>query len=324
MRAPDFWSADGAAARLLAPLGMAFELAGRLRFALTRPVACGVPVVCVGNLVAGGAGKTPVAIALARQLSSRGVAAHFLTRGYGGRTTGPLRLDPARHEAAEVGDEALLLAAVAPTWVARDRVAGARRAAQAGAGVVVMDDGFQNPALRKDLSFVVVDGETGFGNGRVMPAGPLRETVVRGLSRADAVVVLGPDRQNVGRLVPDHLPVIRADLVAAGAARDLVGHRVLAFAGIGRPEKFFTTLRELGAELAETRAFADHHPYRPAELEALVARAAALDAIPVTTEKDRTRLPPVFLAPVAVLAVEVTWHDAATLDGLLAKLMAGG
>lgn len=320
MRAPDFWSADGAAARLLAPLGIVYDLAGRLRFALARPIACGVPVICVGNLTAGGAGKTPVALALAKRLVSRGRAVHFLTRGYGGRAAGPLRVDPARHDAAEVGDEALLLATVAPTWVARDRVAGARRAVEAGAGILVMDDGFQNPALKKDLSFLVVDGETGFGNGRVMPAGPLRETPARGLSRTGAVVLLGPDRQAIGRLVPDHLPIVRANLVPASTAQDLAGRRVLAFAGIGRPEKFFVTLEELGAELVETRAFADHHRFRPDELDAALARAETLKAIVVTTEKDATRLPAAYREKVTVLPVEVAWQQPDLLDGLLGRL----
>jgi len=322
MQAPDFWSSDGAAARLLAPLGIAYDLAGRLRFALARPVACGVPVICVGNLTAGGAGKTPVALALAKRLASSGRAVHFLTRGYGGRAAGPLRVDPARHDAAEVGDEALLLARAAPTWVARDRVAGARRATQAGAEILVMDDGFQNPALKKDLFFLVVDGETGFGNGRVMPAGPLRETLARGLSRADAVVLLGPDRQAIGQLVPEQLPVVRASLVPTGAAEDLTGRRVLAFAGIGRPEKFFTTLTQLGAKLVETRAFADHHRFKPDELDAVLARAKALAAIAVTTEKDATRLSTTYRQKVTVLPVEVAWQQADLLDRLLERLEA--
>ncbi len=174
MRAPEFWQSDGALARLLAPLGAAYGLAGRLRRARARPAACGVPVVCIGNLVAGGAGKTPVALAVAGRLQDQGRAVQLLTRGYGGRARGPLRVEPGRQGAAEVGDEALLLAARAPTWVARDRAAGAAAAVAAGAEVLVMDDGFQNPALAKDLSLLVVDGASGFGNGRVMPAGPAR------------------------------------------------------------------------------------------------------------------------------------------------------
>ena len=322
MRAPDFWSSDGAAARLLAPLGVLYDFVRSVGFALARTTSCGVPVICVGNLTVGGAGKTPVALDLARRLASRGYTVHFLTRGYGGRTVGPLQVDPAMHDATEVGDEALLLARVAPTWVARDRVAGAKRAVQAGAEILVMDDGFQNPALKKDLSFLVVDGETAFGNGRIMPAGPLRESVAWGFSRADAVVMLGADRHDIARRVPDRLPVIQAQLTPVGATQDLIGHRVLAFAGIGRPGKFFTTLEELGAQLVETRAFADHHPFTPGELDALLARAETLEAIAITTEKDAARLPPAYREKFAVLRVKVAWRQPDFLNGLLGRLEA--
>lgn len=325
MRAPEFWQRDGAAARLLAPLGAAYGLAGGLRRALAGSQDCGRPVVCVGNLVVGGAGKTPVARALAERLAAEGAAVHLLTRGYGGREAGPLRVDPARHDAARVGDEALLLAAQAPTWVARDRVAGAAAAVRAAAEVIVMDDGFQNPALAKDLSLLVVDGAYGFGNGRVMPAGPLREGVEAGLARADAVVLLGADTQGVEATLGARLPLLQAALAPApSAARRLAGRRVLAFAGIARPEKFFATLRDLGAELAGTQAFGDHHPYRAGEVEALIARARELDALPVTTEKDLQRLPAELATQVEVLPVAVAWREPARLDELLARLSRHG
>ncbi len=320
MRAPEFWSEDGVLPRLLSPLGAAFDMAGRLRHSVTRPVACSLPVICVGNLVTGGAGKTPVALSLARHLQAAGRTVHFLTRGYGGQATGPLRVDPTHQDAAKVGDEALLLAAAAPTWLARDRTAGARAAVRDGASVIVMDDGFQNPSLRKDLSFVVVDGGYGFGNGRVMPAGPLRETCARGLARADAVILLEKDRTGVAQRIGADLPLLQARLAPASGAPDLAGQRVLAFAGIGRPEKFFATLRNLGAELAEARPFPDHHPYRPAEVDDLRARARALDALPITTEKDRLRLPGDLADTIAVLPIEVAWHDPDALDRLLARL----
>ena len=324
MRAPEFWSQRGALASLLAPLGAVYDLAGSLRQALVRPTDCGLPVVCVGNLVAGGAGKTPVAIALARRLDAAGRAVHVLTRGYGGRAVGPLRVDPACHGAAAVGDEALLLAAAAPTWLARDRAAGARAAARDGAQVVVMDDGFQNPSLRKDLSLLVVDGGYGFGNGRVMPAGPLREATGRGLARADAVILLETDRTGVAQRIGTRLPLLQARLVAAPDAPDLAGRRVFAFAGIGRPGKFFATLRDLGAKLAGTRSFPDHHRYQPAEVDDLRNHARALDALPVTTEKDRLRLPGSLADNIAVLPVEVAWQDPETLDRLLARLPPDG
>jgi tetraacyldisaccharide 4'-kinase len=276
-------------------------------------------VICVGNLVAGGAGKTPVALALAELLKARGVGVHILTRGYGGRLPGPLRVELEVHDAGDVGDEALLLAACAPTWVARDRLAGARAAAAAGAAALVLDDGFQNPALAKDLSVLVIDGTYGLGNGRVMPAGPLREAPGRALARADAVVLIGEDRAGIETWLGGR-PLLRAELVPAPDAPDLAGQRVLAFAGIGRPEKVFATLEACGAELVERRAFPDHHPYGRSELDALIARAAALDARPVTTEKDAARLPADLRAAVAVLPVVLRWGDPAAAARLLDRL----
>ncbi len=326
MRAPDFWADDGALATLLAPLGAGYDLAGRLRRALAHPASVGIPVVCVGNLVAGGAGKTPVALALIEALGARGCKVQCLTRGYGGRVSGPHRVDPARDTAARVGDEALLLARAAPTWVARDRTAGARAAATAGAEVIVMDDGFQNPSLAKDLSLVVIDGAYGFGNGRVMPAGPLRETVPGGLARAEAVVVLGPERRDLGARLdarPDGGPaLLTARLAPRPGSERLAGRMVLAFAGIGRPEKFFATLADLGAKVVETRAFPDHHAYAPAEIESLRARAAALDACAVTTEKDAVRLSSELREGIEVLAVAVEWREPEALDALLDRVWA--
>lgn len=325
MRTPDFWYRPaGLAAWTLAPLGALYGLAGRLRMARGTPHKAGVPVLCVGNLVAGGAGKTPVCIAVAEALRARGVTAQFLTRGHGGRQRGPLPVDPARHGADDVGDEALLLAAHAPCWVARDRAAGARAAESAGAQAIVMDDGFQNPGLAKDCALVVVDGGVGFGNGRLVPAGPLREPVTRGLARADAVVVMGEDRAGVERLVNGALPVLHARLEPAEEARDLSGRAVLAFAGIGRPEKFFATLEALGAHLKERVGFADHHPYRREEIMALVDRAAGLGATPVTTAKDAARLPAALRPLVRVVPVRAVWREPARLDRLLDTVLTRG
>lgn len=320
MRTPDFWYRPaGPLAWILSPLGGAYGLATRSRLAGTRPQRVGVPVVCVGNLVAGGAGKTPVSLAVAAALQSRGVRVHALTRGHGGREPGPLRVDPARHTAAEVGDEPLLLAARLPCWVSRDRVAGARLAVEAGAQAIVMDDGFQNPALAKDLSLVVADGLAGFGNGFLIPSGPLREPVARGLARADALVIVGEDRAGLAAQGAG-LPVLQGRLEPLPDSRDLAGRRVLAFAGIGRPEKFFTTLEELGAHVVERIGFPDHHPFDRAETTALLDRAAALGILPVTTEKDALRLPPDLRGPVRVVGVSLAWTRPDALDRLLDRL----
>jgi tetraacyldisaccharide 4'-kinase len=318
MRAPDFWTRDSATARLLAPLGWAVAGAAAMRRAATRPARAERPVLCVGNLTVGGQGKTPTALAIAAALQDQGAAPCFLTRGYGGRLAGPLRVDPARHSAAEVGDEALLLAGTAPTILAHDRPAGAAEATRCGATHIIMDDGFQNPTLAKDLSLLVVDGGYGFGNGRLLPAGPLREPIASGLGRAEAVVLIGTDTSGVAALLPAGLPLLRARLVAREPDR-WRGRRVLAFAGIGRPEKFFATLAECGAEIAARHTFADHHPYDAATLDRLLAEAGALGAVPVTTEKDLMRLPPARRDGFATLAVRLAWDDPACLSELIAR-----
>jgi tetraacyldisaccharide 4'-kinase len=314
--APDFWTRQGLVAHLLEPLAWANEAAGTARRALSRPWHADVPVLCVGNLVAGGAGKTPVVLSLARMLTERGSRPHLLSRGYGGSAPGPLAVDPERHGGTQVGDEPLLLARAAPTWIARDRVAGARAAIEAGAGLIVMDDGFQNPGLAKDLSLLVIDGAYGVGNGRVMPAGPLRERVPAALKRADAVVLMGEDETGILALI-GQIPVLRARLVPAGAP--LAGP-VIAFAGIGRPEKFFRTVAETGANLVARHAFADHHVFAETELARLAHEAAAAGARLVTTAKDAVRLPPAWRARVAVLEVEVAWRDKVALEAVLQRV----
>src|SRR5581483_3306434 len=249
MRAPEFWSkAPGLASALLEPFGMAWQAGARLRRAAARPYRPPVPVVCVGNLVAGGSGKTPVVLALAGIAARLRLGVQIVTRGYGGSLAGPVRVDPAAHVADQVGDEARLLAAAAPCWVARDRAAGVRSAADAGADAILLDDGFQNPFVEKHVSLLVLDAEYGFGNGRVVPAGPLREPVQTGLKRADAVVVLG-EGSIPEIVVTSRLPIFRARLRPVRLLG--AGQRLVAFAGIGRPEKFFASLRAAGAELAE-------------------------------------------------------------------------
>ena len=322
MHAPDFWREDGVRAYLLAPLGIAYDAVSRISRGLVRTTKAEVPVVCVGNLVAGGAGKTPVAIALAERLIEHGAMPHFLTRGYGGKQMGPLKVDPVLHTPEDVGDEPLLLARVAPTWVARQRPAGAAQAAAAGADIVVMDDGHQNLTLYKDLALVVVDGAYGFGNGRVMPAGPLRERASSGLKRADAVVLIGDDETGAARHVRPSVPILNAELAPDEAQADkLAGQRVYAFAGIARPQKFFATLEAIGAEVVGTRAFPDHHPYEDSDLEDVLLSAQKLQATPVTTEKDAVRLPPARREQVSVLPVALAWDRPEVVDRLLGPLL---
>lgn len=323
MRAPGFWyRPPGAAAALLSPLAAVWTAVTRRRLAAGQGARVAAPVICVGNLVAGGAGKTPVVQDLMCRLTARGATPAVVSRGHGGRLPGPVRVDPAVHGAADVGDEPLLLSAGGGLcWVARDRAAGARAALAAGAGAILLDDGFQNPTLARDLSLLVVDGAVGFGNGRVIPAGPLREPVADGLMRAQAVVIIGPDRAGVRSLIGGRLPVLTARLVPDMAvAADLRGRPVLAFAGIGRPGKFFDTLAEMGTHVVAAVPFPDHHAYTVAEIDRLIARAQVLGAVPVTTAKDAMRLEARHLEVVRVLPVRLTFDDPAAIDALLDPL----
>jgi tetraacyldisaccharide 4'-kinase len=320
VRAPDFWTRRGLVPTLLEPLATLYGATGAARAMLTTPVRATIPVLCIGNLVAGGSGKTPVVLSLARLLRARGHRPHIVTRGYGGRLAGPLRADPARHGAGDVGDEALLLAAAAPCWVSRDRVAGTNAAIAEGADLVLLDDGFQNPSLVKDFSFVVVDGFYGFGNRRLMPAGPLREPVERGLGRAGAVILIGADRSDSEAAIGGSVPVLHAMLEPQGG-EEFAGRRVLAFAGIGRPAKFYATLAGLGAEIVAHRDFADHHPYTAAEIGQLAAAARERDATLVTTAKDWVRLPEALRAGIAVLDVAIAWREPERLSELLSRAL---
>ncbi len=323
MRAPEFWrdrnSPMGVA---LAPLGALYRLGGVLRTAIARPIRAPVPVVCVGNLVAGGAGKTPVALAVGAWLREQGLSVHFLSRGYGGRLRGPVRVDPRQHGARDVGDEPLLLAELAPTWVARDRAAGARAAAAAGAGIIVMDDGFQNPGLVKDISLVVVDGGYGFGNRRLLPAGPLREPIAAGLRRAQALVLLDGGGKSSASVTGGGLPVLAARLIPDDEAMSFAGRRVFGFAGIGRPEKFFQTLADMGCDVVGTWAFDDHHAYTAEEIMEICEIASAADATPVTTAKDAARLDAKARPMVEAVPVHLEWGDENALERVLRPVVA--
>jgi len=308
---------------LLTPASWIWAAVTARRIARTIPVDPGAPVICVGNLTVGGAGKTPVVRALAERLAARGKAVHLLSRGYGGRLAGPVRVDPGRHGAADVGDEPLMLARGYPVWVARDRAAGARAAAEAGAEVIVMDDGHQNPSVRKALSLVVVDGETRgeewpFGDGRVFPAGPMREPLKAGLARADAVVVMLPaDLAETDAGLAALLagpPRLTAHLQPSGAPP--AGPQV-GFAGVGKPWKVERALQAAGCDLADFAPFPDHAAYDEATLKRLAGRAAQFGAGLITTEKDWVRLPADWRTKVTPWPVRAVFDDPAALDALL-------
>jgi tetraacyldisaccharide 4'-kinase len=294
VRAPSFWwRQPGLSATGLAPLAAIYaRIAGKRLAGIGRRI--GIPVVCVGNLTLGGSGKTPTALAVARILIADGERPWFLSRGYGGRQRGPLVVDPNKHRAEDVGDEPLLLARVAPTVVSRDRPAGALLARDLGASSIVMDDGFQNPSLHKQLSIITIDGRHGIGNARVFPSGPLRAPLHQQLVRAQVLIVVGDVALAASTIViakAHGLAVFRGQLQPdPEAVKLLTPAPVLAFAGIGHPDKFFTTLLEAGIRLGLTRDFADHHSYTPAQANRLVAEAERHGWNLVTTEKDWVRL----------------------------------
>lgn len=330
MREPSFWwDKASLPAWLLQPIALIYGSVAASR--MRKPGAkAGIPVICVGNFTLGGTGKTPTAIAIARMLTDNGKAPFFLSRGYGGRLTGPVRVDAAVHKAADVGDEPLLLARHAPTIVSHDRVAGAAFARESGADIIVMDDGLQNPSLHKDLTIAVIDARRGLGNGFVFPAGPLRAPLQTQLEQTRCILLIGDGRQTPpainGLTHAERRPLLRARLEPDGNAIKALGKRkVLAFAGIGDPEKFFMTLAGAGLEAVAEESFADHHPYTSADAERLLALADSKNLIPVTTEKDLVRLSgrenaiAKLAAKARAIPVSLVFEDAAAVKKLVLR-----
>ncbi len=326
MRPPEFWNTrHGRAAApvtraLLTPISWVYSAVSNWKFSRTESIRLSVPVICVGNINMGGTGKTPLAIKLAQHLIGQGLHPAFLTRGYGGKQRDALQVDPKLHSHRDVGDEPLLLADIAPTFVGRDRLASAELAIQAGASCLVMDDGFQNPVLAKDLSLLAIDAEIGLGNGRVFPAGPLREPVSRALQRADALVWIGPDGKAKSH---DELATFTGAVLSAkltSQAKPPSG-KILAFAGIGRPEKFFSSLRAAGAELVQEIAFGDHHAFTAKDVANLTQWAEQTQARLITTTKDAVRWPEELCADLLVWPVALEFAKPDDVENLLAEVI---
>jgi tetraacyldisaccharide 4'-kinase len=328
VREPAFWyRPPSLMSRILMPLGAIYGQVAAWRMH-GRGFDAGIPVICVGNYHTGGAGKTPTVLALTKLLRELGETPIVLSRGYGGKWQGPVKVDPERHVAANVGDEPLMLALTVPVVIARDRVGGVALARSQGASVILMDDGFQNPAIAKDASIIVIDGDRGLGNACVFPAGPLRAPLPPQLARTDALIVIGDGSAAsavAAAIAAKAKPVLSARLVpdAASLAR-FAGKRVLAFAGIGDPKRFFRTLRGAGIDVAQERVFADHHAFSREEIEALIAEAASCGLTLVTTEKDIARLRgaegmAASVGDIAAFAVTLAFDDAASLRKFVAE-----
>lgn len=326
MREPAFWHRPPSwTSRFLMPLGALYGAVTARRMQ-RQGFDAGIPVLCVGNYHLGGAGKTPTVLALAELLRDLGETPVVLSRGYGGKLHGPIMVDAQRHAAADVGDEPLMLARTVPVAVARDRIGGVALARSQGASVILMDDGFQNPAIVKDASLIVIDGSRGLGNACVFPAGPLRAPLDPQLDRTDALIVIG-DGAAAGAVAAEVAargrPVLSAHLKANDASvASLAGKRVLAFAGIGDPARFFRTLRANRIEVVAERAFADHHPFSIGEIEALIAEARRDGLTLVTTEKDLARLRnglSSWVENIVPFAVTLEFDDAAGLRKFVAE-----
>lgn len=304
MKTPKYWQSNSLISKFLQPIGWIYGALTQLRLKLKVAPKAEVPVICVGNITAGGTGKTPVSIALAKMLETEMYHPFFVTRGYGGKLQNVM-VNNKKHSAREVGDEPLLLSKQAPVVVNANRYLGAKSAIKEGADIIIMDDGFQNPSLYKDLSFLVFDGHYGIGNGKIIPAGPLRETFADGIKRADALIILGKDNHNLAER--SQLPVFFGHTEPAQTT--ISNPNILAFAGIGHPQKFYHTLTKQGFNVVKTVDFPDHHFYTHKELEKLVNMAKALNAEIYTTSKDFVKIPVSMQKYINVLEIAIVWDE---------------
>ena len=308
MKTPKYWQNQNLFSALLEPFGLLYGLATSLRLKIHKPYKAPIPVICIGNISAGGVGKTPVSMAVAEILKKNGKNPFFISRGYGGKLSGVL-VDAKKHTAEEVGDEPLILSSIAPCVVCRDRAEAARIAVQNGADVLVMDDGFQNPSLKKDVSLLVFNGQIGILNGKILPAGPLRESLKQGLKRADAAVFIGEDKT-------DLLKKLKLLVLKASIKEEKPKHKntsVVAFAGIGYPSKFYDSLEKCGLHVANAYDFPDHHFYKKDELKTIIKKAQKKGLPIYTTQKDFVKIMPSMQSNFNVLKIKAEFEDNALL-----------
>lgn len=328
IKAPKHWSQTGVVSLALYPFSIVYGISALISRGLISQFKASVPVICVGNIVVGGAGKTPIALEISTILKNLGKNPHVVSRGYGGTASGPILLDNENPNPKQSGDEPILLARVVPTWVSKNRMAGVVAASEKGCDIIVLDDGLQNPSVIKDLSIVVVDGGFGFGNKMLLPAGPLRQSISSGISQAQIAIIIGDDEFNAAsdiKKANPNIKILQASMVPQ-AAEHLKNSDVVAFAGIGRPEKFFETLAQMGCNIKSTQSFADHHNYIDSDISKIIKLAEKNNATVVTTEKDAVKIPPHWLNKITVLKVGIKWHnqDAQVLEKILTELVGGG
>lgn len=310
MRTPKHWTDINPISNLLWPLGKIYAWLTNLRLKHGTCNQTSIPVICIGNLTAGGTGKTPTAISIAKILQKDGMNPYFISRGYGGKLQ-DVMVNPNHHNAKDVGDEPLLLSKVAPVCINSNRYLAAEKARNNEADIIIMDDGYQNPSLHKDISFIVIDGGFGLGNFRPIPSGPLRENFSTGLKRADAVIIIGEDQHNIQAKL-GNLPIFHGDITPL--VPSTVPNKVIAFAGIGRPEKFYQSLQKIGFTLEATIDFPDHHFYTESELRALILQGEQSSARLFTTSKDMVKIPKHLQNNFEVLEINIQWHDEAALQ----------
>ncbi|MFT6220339.1 MAG: tetraacyldisaccharide 4'-kinase [Rickettsiales bacterium] len=322
MKTPQFWNTKNLIAYFLWPISLLYFLVHSFNFWRKNPQKISTPIICIGNLVAGGAGKTPVALAIGEVLRESGVNFAYLSSGYGGKVKDFTLVDQ-DHKAIDVGDEPLLLAKIASTFVAKNRVFGAKKISEMPEKkLILMDDGLQNSALKKDLVILVIDGKYGFGNGFFLPAGALREPIKSGIKKADVVVIVGEDRFNISDEFCANKKVLKAKIKIFDSEK-FNQKSVLAFCGIGRPEKFFDSLKETGAKIVEKYSYADHHQYKESEIEQMLDSAKKNDLMLVTTQKDWVRLAPKHQNKIDYLKIKMEFEDLDYLKNQLISLSAG-
>lgn len=314
-KTPKFWSSNNIFSQVLLPFSYIYYFGFWARKVCSKAVKMPIPVICIGNLTAGGAGKTPVALYVGEMLKSKGIKAFYISRGYCGVQKSPILVDLGEHNASRVGDEPLLLAQILPTIVGKNRLQTAEFAVKNGAEIIIMDDGFQNPTLHKDLSLIVVDRHLSFGNERMLPAGPLREPVRVGLARADALILVNPP-SFLPTTLPN-IPIFLARTHPKNSMLALAGKRIVAFCGIAHPNKFYTMLEGGGAEILEQKSFPDHHNYTNSELENLRELAKKQNAILVTTSKDAARMSKEFLQEITIAEMELAFENKKNLEDLI-------